>query len=89
MKIYDYHGLKNITGERIRQARVVKKLSQDELAARMQLNSVILERAAISRIETGDRFVTDYELLVFAEVLGVTTDWLLGKCEKNSKFPYG
>lgn len=88
MKIYDYHGLKNISGERIRQARAVKHLSQEELAARMQVRGVVLERAGVSRIETGDRFVTDYELLNFAEVLGVTVDWLLGKCEKNQKLPY-
>lgn len=87
MKIYDYHGLKNISGERIRQARAVKHLSQEELAARMQVRGVVLERAGVSRIETGDRFVTDYELLNFAEVLGVTVDWLLGKCEKNQKIP--
>lgn len=28
---------------------------------------------------SGDRFVTDYELMIFAEVLGVTMDWLTGK----------
>ena len=43
----------------------------------MQVNGVIIEREAISKIETGDRFVTDYELLVFAKVLGVSVDWLL------------
>ena len=43
----------------------------------MQVNGVIVEREAISKIETGDRFVTDYELLVFAKVLGVSVDWLL------------
>ena len=26
-----------------------------------------------------DSFVTDYELMIFAEVLGVTMDWLTGK----------
>ena len=88
MKIYDYHGLKNISGERIRQARAVKHLSQEELAARMQVRGVVLERAGVSRIETGDRFVTDYELLNFAEVLGVSVDWLLGKCDKGQKLPY-
>lgn len=37
------------------------------------------EREAISKIETGDRFVTDYELMIFAEVLDVSMDWLTGK----------
>ena len=52
-------------------------MSQADLAARMQVNGVTIEREAISKIETGDRFVTDYELMVFAKVLGVTMDWLV------------
>ena len=78
MKIYDYDGKKNISGERIYQARTKKRLSQAELAAKMQINSVMIEREAISKIETGDRFVTDYELFVFSKVLGVSLQWLIG-----------
>ena len=77
VKIYDYHGKKNLCGDRIHQARTTQRMSQSDLAARMQVNGVIVEREAISKIETGDRFVTDYELLVFAKVLGVSVDWLL------------
>lgn len=77
MKIYDFGGRKNISGDRIYQARMAMRLSQSNLAARMQINGVLIEREAISKIETGDRFVTDYELMVFAEVLGVTMDWLV------------
>ena len=81
MKIYDFNGQKNISGDRIHQARTTMRLSQADLAARMQVKGAIVEREAISKIETGDRFVTDYELNAFAEVLGVTVDWLLGKTE--------
>ena len=77
MKIYDYHGKKNLCGDRIHQARTAQRMSQSDLAARMQVNGVIIEREAISKIETGDRFVTDYELLIFAKVLSVSVDWLL------------
>lgn len=79
VKIYDYQGQKNISGDRIHQARTTKRMSQNELAARMQVKGVLIEREAISKIETGDRFVTDYELMTFAEVLGVTMNWLTGK----------
>ncbi len=79
MKIYDYEGQKNISGDRIHQSRTAQRISQAELAAKMQVKGVLIEREAISKIETGDRFVTDYELMVFAEVLGVTMDWLTGK----------
>ena len=36
-----------------------------------------LERGCISRIEIGTRFVSDFELKIFAEVLGVSVNWLL------------
>lgn len=77
MKIYDFGGQKNISGDRIHQARTAMRLSQSELAARMQVNGVTIEREAISKIETRDRFVTDYELMMFAKVLGVPMDWLV------------
>ena len=79
MKIYDYEGQKNISGDRIHQSRTAQRISKQDLAARMQVKGVIIEREAISKIETGDRFVADYELMVFAEVLGVSMDWLTGK----------
>lgn len=78
MKIYDYNGKKNISGERIREARIKLRLSQSELAARVQVEGVIMERDSISRVEIGTRFVPDYEIPVFARVLGVSPLWLLG-----------
>lgn len=78
MKIYDYHGKKNICGDRLREARVVRRLRQEDLAAKIQIEGVIMERDSISRIEIGTRFVSDFELLIFAKVLGVSVNWLLG-----------
>ena len=78
MKIYDYNGKKNISGDRIREARQRKRLSQADLAAQMQVEGIIIERDSISRIEIGTRFVPDYELPVFSKVLNVSVDWLLG-----------
>lgn len=83
MKIYDFEGEKNISGDRIHQARTAMRLSQADLAARMQVNGVTIEREAISKIETGDRFVTDYELMVFAKVLNVSMEWLIGQNQKK------
>ena len=59
------------------------RLSQADLAARMQVNGVTIEREAISKIETGDRFVTDYELMVFSKVLNVSMEWLIGQDQKE------
>lgn len=78
MKIYEFNGKKNISGSRIREARQKLGLSQAELAARMQIKKINIERDSISRIEIGTRFIPDYELPVFSEVLKVTVSWLLG-----------
>ena len=61
-----------------REARVVRRLRQEDLAARIQLKGINMERDSISRIEIGTRFVSDFELKIFAEVLGVSVQWLLG-----------
>lgn len=78
MKIYDYHGKKNVCGDRLREARVVQRLRQEDLAARVQIEGVTLERDSISRIEIGTRFVSDFELIIFSKALGVSITWLLG-----------
>lgn len=77
MKIYDYQGKKNVSGEKIHELRVKKRMSQSELAAKVQVEGVMLERDSISRIESGTRFVADYELFVFAKVFGVEISALL------------
>lgn len=83
MKIYDYGGKKNICGDRIREARVVQRMSQSELAAKMQIAGIAIERDSISRIENGTRFVADYELKLFAKVLNVDVVWLLTSIEET------
>lgn len=78
MKIYDFNDKKNISGKRIKETRQKLKLSQETLAAKLQLEGVSIERDSISRIEIGTRFVADYELRTIAEILGVTPAYLLG-----------
>lgn len=78
MKIYDYNGSKNICGDRVHEARRKMKLTQSELAAKLQVAGIEIERDSISRIEIGTRFVADYELRELAKILEVGVDWLLG-----------
>ena len=49
----------------------------EQLAAKVQLAGLNLNQKAISRIETGDRVVPDYELIFFSEALGVPIEQLL------------
>ena len=78
MKIYDYNGKKNICGEQVKKARKALSLSQQELAARLQVEGINLERDSISRIEIGTRFVADFELAILCKVLNVSANFLLG-----------
>jgi len=79
VRLYTLDGKCNISGPRIREARVKAGMSQEELAVRMQLDGLQMGQMAVSRIETGKRLVPDFELPLLAAALGVTTDWLLGK----------
>ncbi len=78
MKIYDFNGSKNICGARVKEARKKLKLSQENLAARLQVEGVNIERDSVSRIEIGTRFVADYELLALCKALSVSPEYLLG-----------
>ncbi|MBR1584755.1 MAG: helix-turn-helix transcriptional regulator [Clostridia bacterium] len=77
MKIYDYKGKKNVCGDRVHEARCRMRLTQSDLAARLQCEGVTMERDCVSRIEIGTRFVADYELMILAKILNVTVEWLL------------
>lgn len=70
-------GLNNICGNRIYNLRKGLKISQRELADKLQLSGLDIDKNAIQRIECGKRFVTDIELVVIADVLNTSVDELL------------
>jgi len=55
------------------------------LSARLQIQGLRIERATISKIETGYREVTDVEAAAIAQALGVTVGWLFGEGKKNKE----
>ena len=69
---------KNIIGSRIRQLRMARKLTQDELAARLQVNGYNFSKLTILRIELGKRLVTDIELKGLCEFFETDPNSLLG-----------
>lgn len=64
----EINGRKNITGEKITEARKSLGMKQADLEKKMQLNGVYIRR--LSEIEEGTRAVTDMELFYFGRVLG-------------------
>ena len=71
-------GLNNICGKQITYFRLQQCLSQRQLAEKLQLLGLDVDKNAIQRIEAGKRFVTDIELTFFSEVFNVSYDILLG-----------
>lgn len=66
------NGKNNICGERIAELRKGLKLSQKKLADRLQLAGLDVDKNAIQRIESGQRFITDIELVYIAEVFNIS-----------------
>lgn len=83
MKIYDYNGKANIIGPLIKETRICQNLTQEELAIRMQLECIEMSQKTISRIEKQERFVTDFELLVFLKVLKLDIQQILSIPQDN------
>ena len=78
MKIYWHNGRKNIVGENLKKIRKEKNLTQNDVAAKLQLLGHPFDRLTVLRIENGLRFVPDYEIKLLCEALNVTYEMLLG-----------
>ena len=72
-----FHDKSNIVAEDLRRLRKEKGMSQEELAAQLQLMGVDIDQRLISKIERNERFVKDYELACLCRVLDVTERELL------------
>ena len=73
-------GKRNLCGEKVYILRknLPAKVSQRQLAEMMQLKGIDMDKAAIRRIENGERYVTDIELKALCEIFSVRADYLLG-----------
>ena len=69
----------NIIGERIKVARIKAGLSQQQLSNKLELMAVYVCRGSVSRIENGERAITDIEIDAISKVLNVSLDYLFGR----------
>ncbi len=74
MKITKYNNYKNISGHKLKELRKKAKLSQQDLAEKLQLEGIDLTAKEISKIETNKRLVQDFELFAFAKIFKVSAD---------------
>lgn len=72
-------GRLNLCGRKVALLRrqMQPKVSQRAFADMLQLAGLDLDKNAVQRMESGQRFVTDIELKTLAQVLRVSADELL------------
>lgn len=74
---------RNTVGPKVRLLRKERRLTQDQLAARLALSGLeSADRVYVAKIESQIRSVFDFELIVLAQVLGVTTEQLIPTFEQ-------
>jgi hypothetical protein len=75
---------KNLIGPTIRKLRLSMdpKVSQQDLAGRMAARGFLIDRSAIARLETGERFIRDFEIICIAAALRVPVSQLFAKHAK-------
>lgn len=71
MRLADFNGNRNIISQTVRRHREKMKLSQTELAAKMQVLGVAIDQQMISKIESNTRIVKDFELLALSCILKI------------------
>ena len=72
-------GKNNICGSNIKKYRKSLNISQRELADRLQLQGMDIDKNAVQRMESGQRFITDIELTYLAKVLDKSFSELLNE----------
>ena len=67
----------NVVGPQVKTARTRAGLTQADLAARLEIRGIKIDRAGVAKIEGGRRQVSDVELVALADALGVSAASLL------------
>ena len=72
----------NIVGDRVRELRLARGMSQQTLSNKLEMLAIYICRGSISRIEDKQRTVTDIELYGLAKVLKVPVEDLFRKIKE-------
>ncbi len=71
-------GKNNICGKNIYELRNASKprMSQRALAEMLQLNGIDVDKNAVQRMESGQRFITDIEIAALCKIFKITFEKL-------------
>jgi transcriptional regulator with XRE-family HTH domain len=76
---------KNKVGSRVRKARKMAspEITQLDLVARLQSLGLSIDQSTLSKIENGQRPVTDIEVAALAKALRVSVSWLFDEASES------
>lgn len=61
-------------GNNVRRIREARGMTQDTLAAKLQLNGCDITRSAVAKIEVGQRHLYPDEIILICKILNTTYD---------------
>ena len=70
---------KNIIGSKLKELRIKKGLTQQQLSNKLETMAIYICRGSISRLEEKQRTVTDIELYGLSKILDVSIESLFEK----------
>lgn len=76
---------RNFVGTRIRKARKIANppVTQKDLIARLDLLGMKIDQSILSKIENGQREISDIEIRTMAKALKVSISWLMNEENKD------
>lgn len=69
--------IEKIIGSNIRDLRMSKKMTQEDLATQLQLNGSDITRSALAKIEVGQRHIYVDEIIHLKKILNISFEELL------------
>ena len=69
-------------GNNIRQLREARNMTQDVLAAKMQLSGCDITRSAVAKIECGQRHIYPDEIILIKEILKTSFEDIFNQTDK-------
>ncbi len=76
------NGRKNLLGIKMREVRRSRGISQRQVADDLAELGLIVDKNAVQRMESGQRFITDIELITIAKYLDIPVNELLESLSK-------
>lgn len=76
------NGRKNLLGIKMREIRKARGISQRQVADDLAEMGLVVDKNAIQRMESGQRFITDIELITISNYLDIPVNELIASLTK-------